>query len=156
MVDWIVVIGFILLGIFLIVSEIIFIPGIFIAGSIGAGICIYAVYLSYGLFGSTTGTIILIATVLVTSYAVYFTLSGRFWERFSLKQTMSNKVNEENEFQPQIGSMGVTTSSLRPFGKAIFDNNILEVRSDGNYVSENVEIVVRKIEESKIIVEPIN
>ncbi len=154
--DWIVVIGLIVLGIFLIVSEIIFIPGIFIAGSIGAGICIYAVYLSFNLFGSTAGTITLVSTVLVTSYAVYFTLSGRFWERFSLKQIMSNKVNGEDAFHPEVGSIGVTTSSLRPFGKAIFDNNILEVRSDGNYVSENVEIVVRKIEESKIIVEPIN
>lgn len=155
MAEWITVIGLILVGIFLVVAEIIFIPGIFIAGSIGAGLSIYSVYLSYDYFGSDTGVIVMIGAVLANILALVLALRGKSWERFSLKQTHSSRVNEQYDYNLQIGDKGVTTSSLKPIGKALFNDEVIEVRSMGNFVNENIDVKILTIESRKIIVEPI-
>lgn len=155
MTEWITVIGLVIMGIFLVVAEIIFIPGIFIAGSIGAGLSIYGVYLSYEYFGDETGVIVLIATVIANILGLVLALRGKSWERFSLKQTHNSKVNDQYEYNLQVGDKGVTTSSLKPIGKALFNDEIMEVRSNGNFVNENIEIKILSLESGKIIVEPI-
>lgn len=155
MAEWITVIGLLLVGIFLVVAEVIFIPGIFIAGSIGAGISIYGVYLSYDYFGSDTGVIVMIATVIGNVLGLTLALRGKSWERFSLKQTHNNRVNDQYDYNLQVGDQGTTTSSLKPIGKALFNDEIIEVRSNGNFVNENIEVKILTIESGKIIVEPI-
>lgn len=155
MAEWITVIGLILVGIFLVVAEIIFIPGIFIAGSIGVGLSIYGVYLSYDYWGDEIGVIVLIASVIANILALVLALRGKSWERFSLKQTHNSRVNEQYDYNLQVGDKGVTTSSLKPIGKALFNDNIIEVRSNGNFVNENIEIKILSLESRKIIVEPI-
>jgi membrane-bound ClpP family serine protease len=155
MAEWITVIGLILVGIFLVVAEVIFIPGIFVAGAIGAGISIYGVYLSYDYFGDDTGVIVLIGAVIGNILGLVLALRGKSWERFSLKQTHDSRVNDEYDYNLQLGDKGVTTSSLKPVGKALFNDEIIEVRSNGNFVNENIAIKILAIESGKIIVEPL-
>jgi membrane-bound ClpP family serine protease len=155
MAEWITVIGLILVGIFLVVAEVIFIPGIFVAGAIGAGISIYGVYLSYDYFGDDTGVIVLIAAVIGNILGLVLALRGKSWERFSLKQTHNSRVNDQYDYNLQVGDKGVTTSSLKPIGKALFNDDIIEVRSNGNFVKENIAIKILAIESGKIIVEPL-
>ena len=155
MAEWITVIVLLLIGIFLVVAEVIFIPGIFIAGSIGAGISIYGVYLSYDYFGPDTGVIVMIAAVIGNILGLTLALRGKSWERFSLKQTHNSRVNDQYDYNLQVGDKGLTTSSLKPIGKALFNDEIIEVRSHGNFVNENIEVKILSIESGKIIVEPI-
>lgn len=155
MAEWITIVGLILVGIFLVVAEVIFIPGIFIAGAIGVGISIYGVSLSYDYFGSDTGVIVMIAAIIGNILGLVLALRGKSWERFSLKQTHDSRVNDEYDYNLHAGDKGKTTSSLKPIGKALFNDEIIEVRSNGNFIKENIDVQILSIESGKIIVEPI-
>jgi len=67
---------------------------------------------------------------------------------------MKGRVNE-NERVLEVGMKGVTVSSLKPVGKALFEDDEMEVRSNGGFVEENVEIEVLRIEGKKIFVQPV-
>ncbi|MFY0607247.1 MAG: hypothetical protein JXR10_11055 [Cyclobacteriaceae bacterium] len=153
--EWLTVVGLILTGIFLVVAEIIFIPGIFIAGGIGALLSIYGVNLAYENFGEVGGHITLAGAVIGNIAAVALSLRGKSWERFSLKETHENKVNEDFQQEITVGDQGVTISSLKPYGKAIFDEVEVEVRSNGDFIEENTKVQVMNIESNRIFVNPI-
>lgn len=152
--DWITVIGLVLLGIFLLVAEIIFVPGTTIVGILGLLFSIYGIYLSYDYFGATTGSIFLVSALIVNVAALIVAFKGNSWERFSLKSSVTGKFNED--FNPQLneGDIGQTISSLKPIGKALFNDVEIEVQSNGGYINENVEIEILRIESRKIFVQP--
>lgn len=154
--EWITIIGLIFLGTFLIIAEIIFVPGTTIVGILGFLFSGYGVYLGYDYYGAGTGTMILISTLLVNVIALVLAFKGKSWERFSLKGSMTGKFNDDFKLELNVGDKGVAISSLKPVGKAMFDEHEIEVRSNGGFVNENVEIEVVRIESSKIFVQPVN
>lgn len=145
-----------LLGTFLIVAEIIFVPGTTIVGILGFIFSAYCIYLGYDYFGYTTGTLILLGGLVINVVALILAFKSRSWERFSLKGTMKGKFNDDFKIELQVGDRGTTISSLKPIGKAQFGDREIEVRSDGGFVNENIEIEVKRFDESKIIVQPVN
>ncbi|WP_425390158.1 NfeD family protein [Ekhidna sp.] len=154
--EWLIIIGLMLLGTFLIVAEIIFVPGTTVVGILGFIFSAYCIYLGYDYFGATTGTLILLGGLFLNVIALIFAFKGRSWERFSLKGTMTGKYNDDYKFELNTGDKGMTVSSLKPVGKAIFNDQEIEVRSNGGFIGENVEIEVLRIESSKIFVQPVN
>lgn len=154
--EWLTIIGLMLFGTFLMVAEIIFVPGTTIVGILGFIFSAYCIYLGYDYFGPTTGTLILLGGTVVNILALVFAFKGRSWERFSLKGAITSKFNDEFKKDLKIGDRGVTISSLKPVGKAMFENDEIEVSSNGVYIDENIEIEVLRIESSKIIVQPVN
>ena len=154
--EWLPIAAFIVIGIVLIIVEIIFVPGTTIVGIAGFLSMGYGIYLSYVNFGSTAGTSTLIASVVASGLFIYYSFRNRSWERFSLKTTMDNRVNQEHMIKLDIGEKGVSISSLKPVGKAIISNQEIEVRSNGGFIEENVEIEVHRIEGNKIFVKPVN
>lgn len=153
--EWLTIIGLMLFGTFLMVAEIIFVPGTTIVGILGFIFSAYCIYLGYDYFGPTTGTLILLGGAVVNILALVFAFKGRSWERFSLKGAITSKFNDEFKNDLKIGDKGVTISSLKPVGKAMFSNDEIEVSSNGVYIDENIEIEVLRIESSKIIVKPL-
>ena len=153
--DWLVISGLILFGTFLIIAEVIFVPGTTVVGILGVIFSIYGIYLGYDYYGTSTGTIILIATSLINLIALIVAFKGKSWERFSLKESLKGKYNDDFKINLDVGDKGTTISSLKPIGKAIFNDQEIEVRSNGGFVNENVEIEVLKIDSSKIFVQPV-
>ncbi|WP_420316702.1 NfeD family protein [Ekhidna sp.] len=154
--EWLIIIGLMLLGTFLIVAEIIFVPGTTVVGILGFIFSAYCIYLGYDYFGPTIGTLILLGGLVLNVIALVIAFKGRSWERFSLKGTMTGKYNDDYKFDLNIGDKGMTISSLKPVGKALFEDREIEVRSNGGYINENVEIEVLRIESSKIFVQSVN
>lgn len=154
--EWLTIIGLMLLGTFLLVAEIIFVPGTTVVGILGFIFSAYCIYLGYDYFGATTGTLILVGGAVLNIVALVLAFKGKSWERFSLKGSMTGKFNDDFKYDIKVGDKGVTISSLKPSGKAMFGNHEIEVRSNGGYLSENTEIEVLRIESSKIIIQPIN
>ena len=154
--DWITVIGLVLFGIFLLIAEIIFVPGTTIVGVLGFLFSGYGIYLSYDYFGTGVGTIFLISTVLINVIGLVIAFKGKSWERFSLKSSITGRFNQDLKLALKEGDTGRSVSSLKPIGKALFDETEVEVRSNGGYINENVEIEVLRIESNKIFVQPVN
>ncbi len=153
--DWVLIIGFIVLGITLIIIEIVFVPGTTIVGIGGLACMGYGIYVAFTRFGTSAGVITIIITVVFCVSALIYSLKTRSWEKFSLKSSIDSKFNEEFEQDLQVGEIGESISSLKPIGKALFNEQEVEVRSMGGYVREKSKVRIIKIEQTKIFVEPI-
>lgn len=149
--SWPVIITIILIGIIGLVLEFLVIPG-GVVGVISGLIIAGGIGLTYYNYGPTAGNITLIATAITILVGIYFLLRSRTWKKLMLNTQIDSKVNEVNEAKIKVGSEGVTVSRLAPGGKANFDGEIAEVFSSHEFIDENQEIIVLKIEGNKITV----
>ncbi len=156
MAEWSTVISLLSLGLILVVAEVIFVPGTTIVGIIGFCFLIAGVGLSFNYFGAEVGWILLGSTSVACGGLLYFSFTTDVWKRFSLKSSITSKVNEGELDQLQVGMEGQAVSALRPSGKAELNNQTIEVKTNGNYVDSGSKVKIIKISSNQIIVEPIN
>lgn len=156
MLMWIIIIALLLIGLTLILVELVFIPGTTVVGLLGLVFAIVGVVVSYQHLGSTVGLYVLIGMSCVTLGGLYYSFRSGAWSRFSLNSAIDSKVNEGMILAVNVGDEGVTVSSLRPMGKAEFNEKAYEVRTSGGYVDSGERIKITQIESHQIFVERIN
>lgn len=156
MLDYFLIAFIILSGVALIIVEIIFVPGTTVVGILGLLIGLYGVYRSYELYGAETGHWVLAGSMTLGLIATILSFKSGAWNKFSNKSVMKTPVNEGLTAGLEIGKEGLSISSLKPIGKAEFDNKTYEVTSLGHFVEENKAVRIIKVERNKIFVEPIN
>ena len=66
---------------------------------------------------------------------------------------MTSTVNESIGINLKVGNVGLATSDLKPVGKALFENEEIEVRTQGNFLSSGQKITIIKIDHSKVYVQ---
>jgi membrane-bound ClpP family serine protease len=155
-IEWITVISLILVGLFLIIAEIIFVPGTTLVGILGFIFLMLGVGLSFSYFGSETGWTIVGISAVVSGLIVYYSFKANIWGRFSLKSSIQSKVNEGDLDSLIVGTEGIAVSALRPVGKATLGEKMYEVKTLGEYLDSGSRVRVIKIIMNQIIVEPIN
>jgi membrane-bound ClpP family serine protease len=155
-IEWITVISLILFGLFLIIAEIIFVPGTTLVGILGFIFLLLGVGLSFNYFGSETGWTTVGVSAVVSGLIVYYSFKANIWGRFSLKSSIKSKVNEGEVDSLTVGTEGLTVSALRPIGKATLGEKMYEVKTLGEYLDSGSRVRVIKIIMNQIIVEPIN
>ena len=153
MIEWVTILALIGMGIILILVELIFVPGTTIVGIFGLILCGVGVFLGFDYFGQQTGWFILGGTSILSVAVIIGGLRSGAWQRFALKRAMESHVNEDLQPKVAIGDVGITVSALRPIGKAEIADQLMEVRTIGDYVDSSKEIKVVDIEDGKIIVE---
>ena len=154
--EWVTLILLLLAGIVLIVIEIIFVPGTTILGIIGFALLVFGIIIGYSKFGSQTGTIILVSTIIIGGGVTVLSFRSGLWKRFALQSSMKGKFNEDIKIEHLLGAEGVTLSACRPYGKAEIYNNAYEVKTLGLYLTAGVKIKVTKVDKNqKIYVEQI-
>src|SRR3954463_13998889 len=116
--EWFVVLSLIAMGLVLMVVEIIFVPGTTVVGFLGFGLIIFGIILSFNYFGDSTGWIVFGGTAVASAILFIWTFRSKPWRLFSLKTTIQSKVNEHLFDDLNPGEEGITTSALRPVGKA--------------------------------------
>lgn len=155
MLMWIIIISLLLIGLALIIVELIFIPGTTVVGLLGLIFAITGIVISYNHFGNDIGFYILLGTIVTTAVAVVYSFRSGAWTRFSLKSSIDGKVNEGIIQDFRMGDEGLTISTLRPFGKASFNDKIMEVKTSGDYVEQGQKVKIIHIELNQITVQPI-
>ena len=146
------VISLLIIGLILILIEIIFIPGTTIFGIIGFICFLLSNYYSYTEFGNQVGLIVSIISGSSLVLAVIYVLKSKTWEKLSLKKTNTAQFNKGKTKLLKIGDEGVTASSLKPYGKGIFNGKVYEIKTNGNYIKEQKKIKIIDILHNKIIV----
>ncbi len=141
-----------IIGLILLLVEILFIPGTTIVGAFGLlvsiAVIIYA-FLSYDV--QTAWLITGIAAVLNIGVIIYGFNSG-VWNKFSLKSSIRGGTFDGRTDGFQVGMPGKALSDLKPFGKGVFGEQIVEIKSEGGFIGVNSDITIIKIENNKIIV----
>lgn len=150
-----VVVGLLILGILLLLLEIIFVPGTTIVGIGGLILLAIGIYLAYSSVSMMAGHISLASCVAIVFLALVVLLKGETWKRVALDNKLEGKGVESIEEVVSLGDKGKTISRLNPVGKAVFDDRIVEVTTAGDFVNEDVEVEVTKIEGNKIRVQTV-
>ncbi len=142
----------IIAGLILLVVEVLIIPGSTVVGILGFASMVFAIFQAYNVHGSTTGHIVLAATLVSTVVSLYYMLKARTWNRLMLKDAIESKVNVIKEGTLQVGDRGQTVSRLNPAGKARFGDELYEVHTQGDFLDEGKPVVITKLDGPKIIV----
>lgn len=157
-----------LIGVILLIIEIFVIPGFGIAGFAGIFLITLSLYLASQSFIIPRFPWQVLeakkwAVQFGTSLIVFF-LIALFIARFLPRSTMGRKIflqatlaDKRDISQPDyerfLGKTGVTLSMLRPTGKAIFDEEIVDVISDTAFIPKDIRVKVIRVEGKKLFVE---
>jgi len=152
----VIILAILLIGLVLTIIELFFIPGLTVVGILGVMFTISGIIISYKVFGSDIGLIVMISTAAVKLGIWYYSFQYKAWSKFSLKSSINSKVNEGLTENLQVGAVGTTISTLRPVGKAEFRQRQFEVKTSGGYIETGVQIRITGINSNQITVEPTN
>jgi membrane-bound ClpP family serine protease len=153
---WILIFALLAIGLFLIIAELIFIPGTTVVGLLGFAFAAVGIVISYRHYGSNIGLYILLGMSATTLLTLVYSFRSNAWSKFSLKTSSDSKVNEGLMTSLIVGEEGTTISTLRPIGKAEFQNRQFEVKTTGDYLETGKRIRIIQIQSHQITVEPIN
>lgn len=148
---WFFIASLIIIGSFLIVLEILVVPG-GIAGIIGFISMVVGVYLTYSEIGNTEGTIVLISTLAIHIIALILIFRSKTWNKLMLKKNIDAKVNLVDETIVRVGTEGMTVSRCAPTGKALIEGHFYEVFSPLGFIDERTPIIITKVEKNKIYI----
>ena len=152
--SWTVIAALIVIGLIFLILEILVVPGSTIVGVVGFILMAIGIWQTYLVYGSETGHYVLAGSVILTLGALALSLRSKTWNRAMLHTELTGKTNVYDGQQIKPGDTGKAISRLVPMGKAYINNDYYEVRSSGEFIDQNTEVVVTKIEFNKIFVKP--
>jgi membrane-bound serine protease (ClpP class) len=142
-------------GIVLIVIEL-SAPGGGVAGAAGVTAIFASLFLAQG--ANTTAAVsllgaIIFAVILFAFIAKHLPTSA-LWGKIVLKtsETTEKGYISGIDYQKYLGKTGKALTLLRPAGTVEFDGDRLDVVSEGLFVEPGIEVVVVKVEGSRIVV----
>ncbi|MCF8226052.1 MAG: hypothetical protein K9J30_09245 [Bacteroidales bacterium] len=137
----------IVLGIVLFVIEFMLVPGVTVAGIGGLILTVLGVYRAFDNYGTTTGTWVLIGTVILSVFVIAFSLRARTWKKFMLNVNVEGSVGEEIIRDGiKKGDSGEALTRLAPMGKIMIKGKVREARSIEGYIDEHKQIEVVSVE----------
>ncbi|GHV64659.1 nodulation efficiency protein D (NfeD) [Bacteroidia bacterium] len=149
--EWIVLIVLIVIGLSLILMEVLVLPGIGVAGFLGFGAIVLAVYLGYRYFGTTTGHYILLGVAVLGFATTIYAIRAKTWKKLSLHASIDSTV-EGVDLSIKVGDTGKTVGRLAPMGKVQIGDFVLEAQSVDGYVDADTEVEVVKAYKDKVLV----
>jgi membrane-bound serine protease (ClpP class) len=150
------ILGLYVVGMLLIAIEAFVLPGLGapgIAGILLVGFTAYEAWVQIGpAWGLTLGGAALLASIGVL---VVLSRTG-LGRRLTLTASIDGRAPYDEDAKRAglaRGSRGLTVTPLRPSGFAMFDDNRVEVRSDGDFVARDVLVQVVALRDGKVFVE---
>ena len=150
--SWLLIILLIFLGVVFLLLEVLVIPGTTVAGIIGFAMIFVGLWQSYASKGIMEGHITLGSTLVVTVVTLYFSFKAGTWKKMALKTSIDSKMDQLEGIMIKEGDLGNTVSRLAPSGKALINNEIVEVHTFGEFIDQEVEITVISVKDNKIFV----
>jgi membrane-bound ClpP family serine protease len=141
----------ILIGLFLLIMEILFVPGM-VLGFISVILMLIGVIFSFNEYGSTTGFMVLLGTGAATAAAVYWAFNSPIWKKMQVQSQIDGKANSAADGLVKPGDTGKTISRLNPMGKALINGLQVEVQVQEGFIDPDEDITVIKVQQNKIFV----
>lgn len=143
-----------LLGLLLVVTEVFLVPGTTVVGIIGLLVTGVGVYYGFHDHGLLTGGAMLLGSALAIGLLTAVGLRRLSRSEFNVRTEIDGRVNEFDYAHIQPGDEGVTVTALRPEGRAMINGDRVIVQSKGFYIDTNQPVIVVKVRDNKIFVEP--
>ncbi|MDL2255066.1 NfeD family protein [Parabacteroides sp. OttesenSCG-928-G06] len=150
----IVIIAFLMgLAITLILVEIFLLPGITLAGIGGGLFAIGGAIYAYTI-NPMTGHITLAASAVVFVVVFFWLLRSNSFRKVALRADVDSKMTSTRELGIEVGDEGVTLSRLAPIGKALVKEITVEAKSREEFIDEQTQVVVVRVDGYNVIVVP--
>lgn len=144
----------ILIGLVLIFTEILLIPGVGVAGTLGVIALGGASYYAFCELGAMTGYIVTGTNVVLLIGLTIYVLRAKTWKKFTLNTNIDSKA-VTIEDAPIIGDKGKTTTRLAPMGMVRIGKHTVEAKALEGMIDPGVPVEVVLIEDNKIYVSPL-
>jgi len=142
-----------LLGILLILAEIFLLPGItfaIVGGAIFMGGGLFYAYTHLGVEG---GNIALAVSIITFIFTFFWLIKSKTINKIGLQTDIDSTVADKKLMDEiKEGDEGITVSRLNPVGKAKVNQITVEAKTLGDFVDEDVEVVVLKVYPTQIVV----
>ena len=145
----------ILIGLVLIFTEILLIPGVGVAGTLGVIALGGASYYAFCELGTMTGYVVTGVNILLLILLTIYVLRAKTWKKFTLNTNIDSKAIVPEDV-PVIGDRGKTTTRLAPIGMVRIGNHSFEAKALEGMIDPGMPVEVVLIEDNKIYVSPIN
>ena len=142
----------VLLGVFFLVAELIFLPGVTLGAILAAasyGAAIYFAFVRLGVIGGVLTIVVVVAASLV---AVVVSLRAKTWQRLALNDKVEGTSMESPAQELKVGDKGVAVSRLSPMGKVNIGGKVYEAKSIDAYIDQRCEVEVVDFENFNVIV----
>lgn len=149
------VIFLVLLGLFFLVAELVFLPGAALGVILSLASYAAATYFAFVRIGIVGGFITLGIILLLSLIATIISLRAKTWQRFALKNKVEGQSMQTPAEEVKIGDCGVTISRLSPMGKVLIGGKEYEAKSAEAYIDQRTEVTVIGFENFTIIVKSI-
>ena len=149
------VIFLVLLGLFFLVAELVFLPGAALGVILSLASYAAATYFAFVRIGMVGGFITLGIILLLSLIATIISLRAKTWQRFALKNKVEGQSMQTPAEEVKIGDCGVTISRLSPMGKVLIGGKEYEAKSNEAYIDQRTEVTVIGFENFTIIVKSI-
>ena len=145
-----------ILGLLLIIAEIILIPGIFVAGTLGLVSIGAACWLAFDGIGPEAGYITIAANAVLAVVCAVLSLRSKTWKKLSLHTEIDSRTDSRPEDKGiSVGSQGVTITRLAPMGKVLFGDTTVECSARNGIIDPGQQVEVILIDDNKIFVKPL-
>ncbi len=153
---WSVILVLIIIGFLMLLLEILVIPGTGIAGILGFALMAAGIWIAYRDQGIVAGHWALSATLAVNLVGIVVALRTKTWKNAALKSEIRGKAGQNIDSGVQVGDRGRTISRCAPSGTAEFNDQLLEVTTQSQFIDPNKEVEIIHVTGNKIIVKLIN
>lgn len=151
-----IVIFLVLLGLFLMVAEILILPGITVAAF--ASVCSFlaSLYLSYVYFGITGFVITFVVALGLSVWTLIVCTKRKNLKKISLEEKIDSQVAVNAEGLVAIGDRGYAKTRLAPMGSVVIGDRQFEGKSFDGYIVQQEPVEIVGFEDHIVIVKKIN
>lgn len=149
---WFILLSLLSIGLILILTEIIFVPGTTVIGILGLIFTGVGIYYSFLKFDPSIAWVIVGFALLANFMALFYGFKSGVWNKFALKESMTSRSFDGRLLGLEVGMEGKSVSDIKPIGKAEFLEKIYEVKSDSGFISVGTIVFITKLEDNRIIV----
>lgn len=153
-IEIVIVVFLVALGIFLLLAEIFFLPGITVAGFAGALSLLGGIIYAFVYIGNTAGIITTGSSVVIGVGAFVYLIKSNAMSRIALNTDIDSKVDQSDLMKVKEGDRGIALSRLNPIGKVEVGDVIVEAKSfDGEFIDEGQTVEVIKVTGTNVLVQ---
>lgn len=142
MFPWISVLA--ILGLIMLFAEILM-PGFGLFGILGTVSLLGSLILTFKLFGMMVFLVMLIVVVAIFFGMIVFAKKSGLYNKVVLRDKQEAKDFDESTLYGLLGQIGVTQTTLRPFGTAEFDGRVVDVCSTGDFIDRGAKVQIVQI-----------
>ena len=151
MLPWIILLC--VVGLVLVFAEMLM-PGFGIFGILGAICLLGTSMLVAKVYGIAAFLITVVLLVIVCWVMIAIVKKTGLYNKVVLRDRQEMKDFDESTLEGMVGAEGLTQTTLRPFGVAVFDGKHIDVTSDGDFIDRGCKVRIVKISGKTVTVVP--